>query len=278
MRRKLTRTAAYIQLSLALMTGCAPTQPFFIPKHSQLATYLDQAMAIEYADVKVETLPEAAQATEPLGPANPEKEVWDLSLEDCISIALQNTKIIRVAQGSTSQTGSVSSLLLSAQPGQMPSVYDAALVSSVANTQVRQIDNNGNRVPFRGAIRSNQVGGVEDALSEFDAQFSSVLGYNTTDRPRNVGPGNPFNPQLYQAIDTNYQAALSKKMATGGVATLRSSTVYSQNNIATGIGRAVPSDYTQTLEAQITHPLLRGRGTMINRIPVVLARINEDIA
>ncbi len=34
----------------------------------------------------------------------------------------------------------------------------------------------------------------------------------------------------------------------------------------------------KAIELQLTHPLMRGRGTLVNRIPVVLARINEDIA
>lgn len=278
MSRPIVRYAAYLQIALVMFTGCAPTQPFFIAKDNTMAHYLDQALAIEYADVQVESLPEASGAHRPLGPANAEVEYVDMTLEDCISMALQNSKILRVATGSNQQTGSVANLLLSAQPGQLPSVYDAALVSSFASTQPLQIDNQGNRVPFRGAIRSNQIGGVEDALSEFDAQYSSLLGYNTTDRPRNVGSNNVFNPQLFQAVDANYQSAISKKLATGGVATLRSTTVYSYNNVGIGVGRAVPSDYTQALEMQVTHPLMRGRGTMVNRIPVVLARINEDIS
>lgn len=278
MTRILFQYAAYLQIGLALFTGCAPTQPFFIAKDNTMAHYLDQALAIEYADVQVESLPEASQAFQPLGPANAETEYYDLTLEDCISMALQNSNILRVANGSNTQTGSVAALLLSTQPGQLPSVYDTALVSTLSSTQPLQVDNQGNRVPFRGAIRSNQVGGVEDALSEFDAQYSSLIGYNTTDRPRNVGPGNPFNPQFFQALDANYQSALSKKLATGGVATLRATTVYSSNNVGIGVGRSVPSDYTQAIEMQISHPLLRGRGTLVNRIPVVLARINEDIS
>ncbi len=281
MSRSIIRYTAYLQIVLVLITGCAPTQPFFIAKDNSMAHYLDQALAIEYADVQVESLPEASGSMQPLGPANTETEYVELSLEDCISMALQNTKILRVANGSNQQSGSVAALLLSAQPGQLPSAYDSALVSSIASTQPLQIDGQGNRVPFRGAIRSNQVGGVEDALSEFDAQFSSIFGYNTTDRPRNVGPNNPFNPQFFRAIDANYQSAISKRLATGGVATLRAGTIYSDNNIQIGTfqgGRQVPSDYTQTLEMQLTHPLLRGRGTLVNRIPVVLARINEDIS
>ncbi len=110
--------------------------------------YLDQALAIDYADVQVESLPEAMQAHQPLGPANTEREFIDLTLEDCISMALQNAKILPASNGANSQTGPVSALMLSAQPGQLPSVYDAALVSTIASTQPLQIDSQGNRVPF----------------------------------------------------------------------------------------------------------------------------------
>ena len=285
MSRKTVRLAAIIQLCLILFTGCHPTQPFFVRQNDSLANYLDQALDIEYAEVHVESLPEATQAIAPFGPNNLPDEFWELSLEDCISIALQNTKIIRVVQGSNQQSGSVSASLLSASPGQLPSIYDPALTSTTGSTQPLAIDSQGNRVASRGSVRSNQVGGVEDALSEFDAQFSALFGYNTTDRPRNVGQGNVFNPQFFRAVDSNAQAALSKRMATGTVATARFTTVYSRNNVpasgnapgSTNFGRSVPSDYTAALELQVTQPLLRGRGTLVNRIPVTLARINEDI-
>jgi len=266
------------------ISGCAPTQPFFIAKNNALGDYLDQAMAIEYADVHVESLPESTQAQIPFGPSHVPDNFVDMTLEDCVSIALQNSKIFRVVNGSNQQTGSVAAALLSAGPGQMPSTYDVAIGSSTASTQPLAIDNNGNRIPVRGAVRANQLGGIEDALSEFDAQFSALAGYNTTDRPRNVGPGNVFNPQFFQAVDANAQAALSKRTATGGVVTSRLTSVYSSNNIPTSIvnasnfGRSVPSDYTVAAELQVTHPLMRGRGTLVNRIPVVLARINEDLA
>ena len=68
-------------------------------------------------------------------------------------------------------------------------------------------------------------------------------------------------------------------MATGGVATLRQQIIYGSNNVAIGsIARAVPSDWTALIEAQVQHPLMRNRGTLINRIPVVLASLNEDIS
>lgn len=278
MSRPIFRWAALIQIGLVIFSGCSPTQPFFVPRDESMAQYLAQSMDIEYADVHIESLPEATQSHVPLGPTNIPTEFVDLTLEDCIIMALQNTKIIRAANGSNTQTGPVSSVLLSAAPGQMPSVYDTALIATTANTQPLAVDSQGNRIAPRGSTRANQVGGVEDALSEFDAQFSSLFGYNTTDRPRNVGPGNVFNPQFFQAVDANAQAALSKRLATGTIATARFTTVYSRNNIpAPGLGRNVPSDYTTALEMQVTQPLMRGRGTLVNRIPVVLARINEDL-
>ncbi len=285
MSQTTVRWAAIIQICLVVFTGCAPTQPFFIPRDESLANYLDQAMSIEYADVQVESLPEATQAYVPLGATNLPTEFIDLTLEDCISIALQNAKILPVVGGSNQQSGSVAAAQLSAQPGQLPSIYDPALAATTTNTQPLPIDNQGNRIAPRGSTRANQVGGVEDALSDFDAQFSAVFGYNTTDRPRNVGRGNVFNPQFFQAVDANGQAALSKRLATGTIATARFTTVYSRNNVpASGnaansdfFGRAVPSDYTAAIELQVTQPLARGRGTLVNRIPIVLARINEDI-
>jgi outer membrane protein TolC len=286
MSSKTIRRVAAIQIVLMLLTGCHPTQPFYARYDESLANYLDQAMDIQYADIQVESLPESTMSLEPHTHDHMPTEFHDWSLEECISIALQNTKMIRTVGGVNLQSGSTAAALLSAQPGQLPSVYDPALVANIGNTQPLTIDNQGTRIAPRGSVRANQVGGVEQALSEFDTQFSTILGYNTTDRPRNVGQGNVFNPQFFTATDSNLVTALSKRLATGTVATARMSTIYSRNNIpASGnepgslnFGRAVPSDYTTALEMQVNQPLMRGRGTLVNRIPIVLARINEDIA
>ena len=286
MSRRLIRWVAFLQIGLMLLTGCSPTRPFYNRNNPSLANYLDQAMSIEYADVNVQSLPETTQTYEPFSHENMPTQFHDWSLEDCISIALQNTKMIQATPGVNLQSGSMASSFLSAQPGQIPSIYDPALVALTGNTQPLAIDSQGTRVSQRGATRANQVGGVEQALSEFDTQYSTVFGYNTTDRPRNVGQGNVFNPQLFRATDATLQNALSKRMATGTVVTARTNTVYSRNNVpASGnapgslnFGRAVPSDYTASIEMQVNQPLLRGRGTLVNRIPVVLARANEEIS
>ena len=50
---------------------------------------------------------------------------------------------------------------------------------------------------------------MADALAEFDAQPFASMTYNMTDRARNVGPGNVFNPVNFNAKDSNFLASLS---------------------------------------------------------------------
>ncbi len=284
MKRNLFRWLVGLQIGCLALAGCHPTQPFFIGERGELAHYIDRAQQIEYPDLKLESPPESTQSFPPLTFDNQPTEYLDLTLEQCVSYALVNTHVVRTIQGSQRQNFDMASTVLSSPSQQLLTQMDAALTATTTNSQPLAVDQNGNRILPRGSARSNQVGGVEDALSEFDAQFSSFFSYNTTDRPRNVGQGNVFNPQFFQARDSTGQMAISKRMATGGVSTIRSQSIYSFNNIPTqaagqgNFGRAVPSDYTQIFEAQVQHPLLRGRGTMVNRIPVVLARINEDIS
>ena len=285
MKRYLYRWFAGLQIGCVLLTGCHPTQPFFLGERGDLAHYLDRAQQIEYADLNNSVpLPEASQSHVPFSLNNQNFEHIDLSLEECIAYALVNQQVVHTLPGSQRQNQDIAALILSSQSGQLATASDPAITATTTNSQPAVTDQNGNRILPRGASRANQVGGVEDALSEFDAQFTSFVSVNTTDRARNVGAGNVFNPQLFRATDTTAQMAISKRGATGGVFTMRSQSIGSYNNIPTqataagNFGRAVPTDYTQIFEAQVQHPLLRGRGTLVNRIPIVLARINEDIS
>lgn len=281
MNRSLIRVATYAQLYVMalLATGCTPTQPFFLNESPELRHYLDTATRIEYPDVDVASLEETTQALPPLTLGNHNYEYWDLTLEECVAQALQNAKFFVTVAGTAEQRQSVAAQFVSGTSDQFGSVYDVAIQQSATQSIPLTVDGNGNRVLARGVQRANQIGGVEDALAEFDAQVSGFVNYNTTDRLRNVGTDNVFNPTQFQATDGTQQLAISKRMATGGIATLRQQLLYSRNNIEAGsVARSVPSDWTAILEAQITHPLMRGRGTLINRIPVVLASLNEDIA
>lgn len=280
MNRKRLKAIAYLQIALILVsTGChTPTQPFYLHEDGDLSHYLHHATDIEYPDGEFADLEDAAQAHAPLTVDHHNYEFWELSLEECVSIALNNSKIFRVQGQAGVPTANGQSQILSADSAALASVYSPAIQSSTTQSIPLIVDGSGNRTLPRGAFRSNQVGGVEDALAEFDAQVSAFLSYNTTDRARNVGPNNPFNPVHFRSWDSTQQLAISKRNATGTITTLRQQTIYSRNNIVpNSIGRSVASDYTFLLQAEIQHPLMRNRGAMINRTPVMLAALNEDI-
>ena len=279
MKRTFQKWFIGLHIGSLLLTGCQPTQPFYLRDRANFADYLQHAQQIEIPDLEIDPLPEATNALEPLTLDNQKYEFLDLTLEECVSYALVNSKLIRTIPGTQRQNVDIAANILSTPSQQQSSVYDPAIAATTTSPQQIAVDQNGNRILPRGAARANQVGGVEDALSEFDAQFSAFFSYNKTDRARNVQPGNVFNPPQFQASDTTGQMALSKRMATGGIVSARSQSIYSSNNIsAPSIARAFPRDYSQVLEFQVQHPLLRGRGTSVNRIPVVLARINEDLS
>ena len=195
MKRYLYRWFAGLQIGCVLLTGCHPTQPFFLGERSDLAHYIDRAQQIEYVDLNSEPLPEAIHSHEPFSLNNQNFEMLDLTLEECISYALNNTHVVHTLPGSQRQNADMASTVLSSQSQQLSTSSDPAITATTTNSQPAVTDQNGNRVAPRGASRANQVGGVEDALSEFDAQYTSFISFNTTDRARNVGAGNVFNPQ-----------------------------------------------------------------------------------
>ncbi|KAA1259146.1 Outer membrane efflux protein [Rubripirellula obstinata] len=282
MNRSFTKKIAILQLALAVFmaTGCTPTQPFFLNESPDLQYYLNTATQIEYPDVDVESLPETTEAYEPLTIGNHEYQFWDLSVEECVSIALQNAKFFVTTSGNAETRQNVAAQFTSASVEQVGSIYDIAINQSTTQSVPLTVDGNGNRVLPRGVLRANQIGGVEDALSEFDAQASTFLNYTNTDRPANA-PNSAVTRSINEADNVTQQAALSKRIATGGVVTLREQIIYGRNNSpTTDVGglRVNASDYTAVIEAQVQHPLMRNRGTLVNRIPVVLASLNEDLA
>ncbi len=285
MNRATVRYAAYLQLVLAILmsTGCATTQPFFAGESPDLKHYLNAATRIEYPDVETEKLAETTMSAEPLTIGNHDYEFWNLSVEDCVSIALQNAKFFVTTSGNAEFRQNVAAQFTSASADQLGSIYDVAIQQSTTQSIPLTVDGAGNRVLPRGVLRANQVGGVEDALAEFDAQTSGFINYSNTDRPRNTG-NSTVSTQFFQSDDVTQQAAISKRFATGGVATLREQIIYGSNNLPVfnsglnSASRVTSSDYTAVLEAQVQHPLMRNRGTLINRIPVVLASLNEDVA
>ena len=126
------------------------------------------------------------------------------------------------------------------------------------------------------AIEESGQNGVETALSAFDAQWNNNVFWDNTDRPQNVTPdGENFFARNLQRKNANFQSELTKRAANGDTWAIRNITTYDSNNRPL---RVQMSEWLTSMETELRHPFLRGAGTQVNRIPVVLARIRTDIS
>lgn len=249
------RLIVLLLIVITASTGCHPTQPFYFHEDGDLSHYLDQATRLDDPDVVQPMLEDVEFAHAPLTLSNSQiGEIWDLELEEAVSIALQNSKVVRNLGGVT-PFGFADALV--GRTGSATTIYDTAIVESDPNN------------------------GVEAALSAFDAQMS-VFGtqggnnsiFSSTDRINNnsnVGL-NPFNRQKLGGLS----AAIQKRTTTG--LTLQASSQTDRTEGNPFFQQTHNSFWEQIFTVQATMPLMRGRGTMINRIPVVLARINADVS
>jgi outer membrane protein TolC len=276
-----------------VMSGCAPTQPYFFFEDGDMSHYVGMATSLEHPDVETARLAEVEHARKPLTVTDPDyAELWELSLQDAVRYTLENSKVIRTIRGAEAQFGgqrqqeerAPSQLLASsANPDALSTVYDAALTESDENF------------------------GVESALSAFDAQLGSALFWEKNDRPQNLelridanGDGVPdtLDPNIerfgFARIRRQdlgqFNTTLSKRLVTGGRVAVAANTIYEFSNVGR---RELPSDWTQNFELQVSQPLLQGAGMLFNRIAgpvdpfngagspnfdgVLIARIATDI-
>jgi outer membrane protein TolC len=251
----LRRTAC--TLLVALLAGCRPMQPYYLHEDGDLSHYLDVATQIEYPDVAAPPLPEVTEAYQPNTITDLHFDsVWELTLEEAVSIALHNTKTIRTF-GNVRQFAQI----VAGPPERLVAAADS--ISSVYDV----------------AIQESSQQGVEQVLANFDAIFRSSTQWESFDRQQNFVTGQVVNsPDLQQDV-VNVTNELAKLTATGTQFVLRNVNTYTgANNLLTRLTRAVPSDWFVAWEAEARQPLLRGRGTQVNRLPVVVARIRSDIA
>jgi len=249
----------------ALSAGCRPQQPFYFGEDGDLSHYIGVATEIDYPDVDSVSLDEVNGAAPPLTLENAKPEdIWNLTLEEAMRIALHNSKVIRnlggVVFGATGSQGVPSTL--TSQTGFAPTIYDPAL---------RETD---------PSVR----GGPEQALAAFDAQFSTSVFWEKTDERNNPFPGVPFFPPASRSDVGTFSAEIRKTAATGGTWSIRHNVLYSAQK---DLPRTFPSDWATNVEAEFRQPLLQGAGVQFNRIAgpgaipgfnngVVLARLRTD--
>lgn len=265
-------------ISVLMLSGCYSHKPTYLRDTGDLNYYVDQATEIAYPDVATPMLDEVTKSIAPITNAEARFEsFWDLSLEDSIAIALQNSKVIRGYGTPGLQGIRVAAGIdnLANGPNGAGTIYDVAVRESEPGFlgTPGQINSPSALVTNTG-LDANQ--GVEAALAEFDAQLTSVLGYAKSDQPRNVaGTGLIFTPDVFQQDQVNWTTQVSKKAANGTQLFARQVLSYTKNTIPVSV-QPLESVYQTALEIEIQQPLLRGRGTFINRMPVVISRINSD--
>ncbi len=271
------RIAFLVCLALAT-TGCFPTQPVYLNDTGDLSYYLDRATAVEYPDVETATLEEVTQSRAPITVAEPNFDsFWDLSLEETLSMALQNSKVIRGYGTPGLQSNRVA-------PGIDNLANGPAGAGTTYNIGIREsepgfIGTPGQITPpgfvsSNTSLESNQ--GVEAALADFDAQFTTSAFWEKTDSPQNNTAVEQV--RVFQQDSLQFQTQLAKRTADGTQLFLRNVTSYEDNNVplAPAGFQALRSVWQTALEAEIRQPLLRGRGAFINRMPIVISRIGTD--
>lgn len=288
MHRPPRRWKVALVLLLAAMTGCSPTQPFFLRETGDMSHYLDKAMTREFPDSLDPHATEAAMSQNPITLSNPEiEELWDLSLQECIHVALSNTKIIRGANAPRLQTGQIIPTnqegdLTNQRSGGATSVYDPAIQES--GVPVIGISPSDFQLGSVGDQSAGQItsAGVEAALSSFDADLN-IFGsqgnnaiFTTTDRPQNVQGFAGF-PTVLDTQQGGVISQLAKRTATGGIWRVQNQTDSNVGN-SRGAFQAVNGFWTTVMEVGFTQPILRNSGVQVNRTPIVIARIGGDRA
>ncbi len=247
-----------VVLSGAVLGCNTPKQVHYLGE-ADLQHYRNTTLGVEFPNIAEETPSEVVYSERPRTVKDQDAiEPWDLSLFEATHMAVANNKMIRTRAGAPQ---------LLANPTQSPSIYDPSLRST-------------------GFLFGNR--GVEAALSDFDAQFSTSLLYGHAQNATNqlVLPGFVTDTQ-----NGTFQSQLSKSIATGG----NFSIAHNWNYLGTNNPAVLfPSTYTGFLSAGFTQPLWAGSGVEYTRIAgpsrqglgaligvnqgVTIARINEDIS
>lgn len=229
--------------------------------------YRETASEIAYPEVYQAPPEEVAFTNRPRTLSDlQEHTIWDLTLDKAIKITLANASVIRQA----GQFRSPGNTLLNT-PDRQPSIYDPALQAT-------------------GFTFGNR--GVEAALADFDAQFTTRMIWGRNELiPNNAFFGGGISGNTLQSDTGSFESALSKQFANGGSLRVFQNWDYQFSNSP---AQLFPSAFTGNTGAEYRQPLWAGAGTEFTRIAgalppgfrnftgvnqgVVIARINEDIS
>lgn len=261
-------------------TGCTRSIPSYINDAGAVSSYLDRATKVSYPDVEIPSLNEVSQSHAPITVIDPDfHSYYDLTLEDAVSYALNNAKILR----GYGTPGLQNSRVI---PGIDNVINSPNAPGTMWNIAVRETEPGFIGVPGQvgnpsGLLTNTGLDvnqGVESALADFDAYYASSFNFTKSDEPRNTVATNPLSPIVFQQDQFTWQSEVGKKSANGTQIFFRNANSYLDNNnpLAPGGLQVLDSWYRTSFEAEFRQPLLRGRGEFINRMPIIVSRIGTD--
>lgn len=186
-------------------------------------------------------------------------EVREFTLEDAVLTALSRNQIVE-----TSALGGAGATRVLQAPESVSTVYDSAIQET-------------------GVLFGRR--GLEAALSDFDARWSTSMGWGKDRRITHQSA--PFSIGSETAA---FRTGIDKVLSSGGSVGV----FHSWDYLGSAFGSPLyPSTYNGALGAQVRQPLLAGAGTEFTRVAgpvrpgfgaiagvsqgVVIARINQDI-
>ena len=237
---------------ISVISGCTAQRTSalkFAPDTTPCQPVLQQ---IEYPDLLDESCTDGGDllVSQPVTLSNyHDMSPLEITVEEAVELALANSKVMQKLGG-----------VVVNSPQTATTLYDQAL-------------------------NETQGTSVEAALSAFDAQVNTSLFIARNERSfNNLFFGGGAANSITQLADFNFE--LSKQTATGATFALRNFTDYNRSNIPTNL---FGSTYDIVNQVEARQPLLRGRGTEINRIAgpnaqpgqyngVLIARVRSDIS
>lgn len=266
--RKSWQTALVAVCIGGQLIGCQFAQPVHYFGDADLQYYKHAATQIDYPHVHTAVEPAAHFSEAPPTVRDPStQEVWDLTLQDAIQMALQESQVIK-ARGAFKSPANP----LMSSPERVASRYDTAIQETSAN-------------PIQP--------GIETALAAFDAQLATSMKWGRDEQLQNnffLGGGLGFGNDLVTET-AQFRSSVGKVMAHGGAFEVSHNWNYLYSN---PMFQLFPSTYRGNVRADYRQPLLAGAGTDYTRIAgpylrslpglnatgggVLIARINSDIS
>lgn len=244
--------ALLIVLGPVLLSGCASNRVHQWDKTVNNDTCEIDAISQQIDNPGPHLIQTVAMTSQPvtaLSVSEDEVSYRDMTLDEVLRLAMQNSTILRDIGG----------VVLRA-----PDTLKSGYTTGLQETDPRF--------------------GMEAALSAFDAQLNGSATFNNNDRIFNnaffAGGATAFTQDLH-----DYQVELSKRVANGSLLAIRGVSNYDANNAPANTFR---SSWDTWLEGEIRQPLLQGGGLEFNRIAgpgsspgiyngVLIAKVNSDI-